>query len=265
MPRLPILGLIATAFCLSPAWLRAASIQEQNYIRAVFLETLDRQPDSGELTFYSSQFDSSVLDNYGIALSVLNSTAYRTRLITSFYQTYLLRAPDTAGLNYFLNLKAVGATDQQVQAIFLGSAEYYLNRAFSTDSGFIYSALYPDVFGHGPSAGAAASALSFLSSNPGSNGRTALTGILLSSSEYSTILVTDYYSRYLSRAPDPAASALATAISGGSVTNEQVQAAILSSPEFFTLAQTVPEPGGYLLIAASLGFLTVVRRRAKVR
>src|SRR5688572_7674585 len=108
MSRLPILGLIAYAFCLSPAWLRAASIQEQNYIKAVFLETLDRQPNSGELTFYSNQFDSSALDNYGIALSVLNSTAYRTRLITLFYQTYLLRAPDTGGLNSFLNLKAVG-------------------------------------------------------------------------------------------------------------------------------------------------------------
>jgi hypothetical protein len=60
--------------------------------------------------------------------SISTSTENNAQLINGDYEHYLGRPADSAGLQYWLNQFADGATNEDVIAGFTGSAEYYKNK-----------------------------------------------------------------------------------------------------------------------------------------
>ena len=81
--------------------------------------------------------------NQQIAMFILNSPEHRASIIQGFYQTYLHRGLDPAGLNYWLRVMAMGATDEQVLGAIVGSNEYYVTNGGTSDS--FVRAMYRDV------------------------------------------------------------------------------------------------------------------------
>lgn len=61
------------------------------------------------------------------ALGIMSSQEYLSDLVTSYYQAYLGRQPDPAGLSTFVSQLAGGASDESVVAQILGSQEFYVD------------------------------------------------------------------------------------------------------------------------------------------
>ncbi len=66
-----------------------------------------------------------------IAGTITHSTEGFQHFVNAAYVTYLKRSPDAAGLNYWVNRMAQGLTDEQIEASFIGSAEYIRNHGGS--------------------------------------------------------------------------------------------------------------------------------------
>src|SRR5207253_792844 len=73
-----------------------------------------------------------------------NSLEYRTLVVQGLYGRLLGRPADPAGLNNWVNFLNQGGTADQLEAILIGSAEYFNGRGGGTANGFL-QALYDDV------------------------------------------------------------------------------------------------------------------------
>jgi hypothetical protein len=60
-----------------------------------------------------------------IAADILGSLEYQQDLVKGYYLHYLDRPADASGMQYFINSMTQGASDQNIVAAILGSAEYY--------------------------------------------------------------------------------------------------------------------------------------------
>ena len=94
------------------------------YIDAVYEALLARQPDLGGLNFWSNQ-----LDQGGPRTTLINlidhSAEYFGTIIKPAYLQYLGRAADSAGLAYWTGQMQNGLTDQQLEAGFIASDEFF--------------------------------------------------------------------------------------------------------------------------------------------
>ncbi|HWB11433.1 MAG TPA: DUF4214 domain-containing protein [Pirellulales bacterium] len=105
-----------------------------NWIDAVFKLLLGRTADPSGEKYWSDQL-TSLLQSEGavdarlqVALGIAGSQENNTNLIDADYLHYLGRAADPAGLTYWLQRFADGATNEDVIAGFTGSAEYYKDK-----------------------------------------------------------------------------------------------------------------------------------------
>lgn len=241
-----------------------ATIAQQNFINAVYVDLLGRPVDPGGLAAFSMLLDQGGTD-FQVALDVLDSPEYRQDLVKSFFESYLHRPADPLGLTTFVGALTGGATDETVQADLLGSPEYFQNRGGGTNQGFL-DALYPDVLDRPIDPMADVTFLNFLG---GGGSRMDVATTLLTSREYDIDLVTGYYNRFLGRPLDMMGqNTFVTELQPpNDVTDEVVIAQILGSSEFFQDAQTmpepapVPEPASWTLAAFGAGVL-LMRRRA---
>jgi len=246
--------IIAGLLACSPAF--GATIQQQNFINAVFEDLLGRPADSGAVAYYSSQLDMGATD-FDVAYSVDTSSEYYGGLVGSYYESYLHRMADPSSIA-FVNSLVGGAADAAVEAIILGSDEYFNTRGGGDNTTFL-NALYEDLLGRPADPGALATFLPLLN---GSTSRSQVAAIVLASNEYDHDLVNSYYERFLGRAADAGSAGSVTELSLGT-TDETVIAQILGSAEFFGLAQTqadapaqAPEPGS--LAPLGLGAVLVI-------
>jgi len=76
---------------------------------------------------------------------ILHSQEYLTLEATHLYQNVFGRAPDAGGLASSVAMLAAGASSTELEAILLGSAEYY-GAAGGTNAGFV-SAVYQTALG----------------------------------------------------------------------------------------------------------------------
>jgi Domain of unknown function (DUF4214) len=94
------------------------------FVSAMYQDLLGRAPTAGEQAQWDTAFGAGAT-RAQVALQVLHSTEFRTRLIQSWFQAYLGRAPTQVELNFYLGQLAGGATDEQIQAAILGSQEFF--------------------------------------------------------------------------------------------------------------------------------------------
>ncbi len=183
---------------------------DQRYVYEVLQDTLQRPISMDEVNFWTGQFIKNHEDRqtFGyILLEVTPPYEYRRGEIESAYQTFLHRAADPAGENYFLNLvnstqgiHSGPGTERRTSAILMSSQEYYVNRGGGTDAGFI-TAIFEDVLKRAPDA----PALAFYEQELAMGvTHVQLAGQILNSIEAETRSINNLFERYLDRPADPA-------------------------------------------------------------
>jgi RHS repeat-associated protein len=97
----------------------------KQYVAAVYIDLLQRPVDLGGLNYWSGRLDNH--ENRTIIAALLTHSAeyFQTNVIKPAYQQFLNRAADQGGLNYWTGQLQGGVTDEQMQAGFIASPEFY--------------------------------------------------------------------------------------------------------------------------------------------
>ncbi len=121
------------------------------YTDAVYSDLLGRSPDLGGLNFWSGQLDQGAARATLINL-IDHSAEYFGTIIKPAYEQFLGRNADPAGIAFWTNAMTNGLTDEQLEAGFVGSAEFYTHSG-GTDTSWV-DAMYESLLGrHADSGG----------------------------------------------------------------------------------------------------------------
>ncbi|MCL6503042.1 MAG: DUF4214 domain-containing protein [Pirellulales bacterium] len=162
-----------------------------------------------------------------IVQAFVNSTEYRTNLITGYYQTYLGRDPEAAGLAGWLSAMSAGMTSTDVLAAILASNEFALR---SGGTAGLVSQLYSLVLGRTPSL----AERSFWTDRlvNGTLSRAQVARGFLNSVEYLTGVVSGLYQQLLNRDADASGLTFWLSQLQAGATPEQVIVGMASSAEY---------------------------------
>jgi hypothetical protein len=210
---------------------------DTRFIRMLYVDLLGRDPDSSTINFFLGLLGSE--SHQDVALNVLTSGEYRSNLIGSYYRAFLRRSPSAAETTFLLPyLSNPGTSDVDVEALILGSTEYFTGLAGGTNTNFL-NQLFNDVLGRAPSA----SDLSFYN-NLLSTGfsRSDVALVALRSTEARSRLVTSWFNDFLRRAPTSTEVATFTGLLNNGSSNEQVIAAILGGSEYSSFGSVLITP-----------------------
>jgi Domain of unknown function (DUF4214)/PEP-CTERM motif len=237
--------------------LSASTLTDTNFISQVYLDVLGRPVDPSGLSAGLAFLASNSPQTY--ALTVLDSTEYRTDLVSDYYQSYLARTPGQTEVSGFLMLLGSGGTDQQEQANVLGSAEYFAHHG-DDDTNFVKS-LFSALLNRPAAFGEVSLYVNLLTTN--ATTRSGVASDILITTEYEQDLLNGYLQQYLHRAFASGPDSLFLTQLEAAVRNEQVQSEILGSAEYYALAQQeqVPEPVTWILACAGLALLGFALRR----
>jgi hypothetical protein len=94
------------------------------FLQALYQDVLGRAIEPSAMTAWSTALASGT-SRTTVAAAIAGSAERQLRLIQGFYQEFLRRAADVAGLNAFVQAKLGGMTDEQVIILFVSSDEYF--------------------------------------------------------------------------------------------------------------------------------------------
>ncbi len=166
-----------------------------------------------------------------IAYGLTNSAEYYTNFVTSAYQTYLHRDPDAQGLAGWVQGMLGGITDEQLEAYFIGSAEYIASKGAGPGNWAPWvESMYLDLLGRTPTQQEVDQWVAGL--NAGISTTYVAHGFA-ASAERETLRVTADYEKYLGRMPT--ADEVNQWVQGfeGGLRNEYVIAGFVGSAEYF--------------------------------
>jgi len=103
------------------AWAGDAS----GWVRAMYVDILDRRPSSSEVTFWIGQLSSGAMSPYQIALGFLMSTELLTSQIDAEYKYLLGRRLDVSGQATWVGQIQSGVRYEAVIGSIIASDEYY--------------------------------------------------------------------------------------------------------------------------------------------
>jgi hypothetical protein len=201
----------------------------ERFVADVYLDLLGRPADAAALASWGGQLDQGALTRGQVTAALVGSAEYRLRAVGGFYLSYLHRPADAAGLQAAVAAWAVGATREQLKAMYLGSPEYYALHG-GGDTGFV-QALYPDALGRPADPAGLAAWVNYLAQG---GSRATLALALLQSPEGEQLVVNGLYLRLLHRPADPfSLAADAAALQQGALRDEQLAAGLAASQEYF--------------------------------
>jgi hypothetical protein len=201
------------------------------FVSAVYHDLLGRAPDPQGLNGFSGALSSGAISRTQTALIIQDSTEYFTDEVKTLYQEVLHRAPDAGGLASSVSLLASGVTVTDLEAILLGSPEFYANIGGGTNAGFA-SALYQVALGRAIDP-IGAQAVNQALAQGISRGAIALN--VLRSTEGETDEITALYQKFLHRVPDSGGLSASLALLNSGVSVEQLQAILIGSDEYLSL------------------------------
>jgi hypothetical protein len=198
-------------------------------VEHIYGDLLGRACDPIGRMYWSSQLDTGAMTPMDVALGIQASTEYCTNVVQGLYQELLGRAADPYGFDTFMAFLGAGGTARQVEALILGSPEYYQAHGGSND-GFL-TALYGDVLHRAPDPygmqvyGAALA-----------SGMTPqqVAEVVFSSGEYQQAAVQDLYGQLLHRAADPYGMDVFTTAMQQGMSEEAITANIIGSGEYLS-------------------------------
>lgn len=119
------------------------------WVSAAFTSLLNRAATPADVAAYTSQI-LPPNNLTGVAHGITHSNESYTNFITQAYNDFLNRAPDAAGLSFWLGSMASGAvTDEGLEAQLIGSPEYIVAHG-GAGAGWV-NGLYTDLLGRTPS------------------------------------------------------------------------------------------------------------------
>ncbi|HEX5443508.1 MAG TPA: DUF4214 domain-containing protein [Pirellulales bacterium] len=119
------------------------------WVARMYSEVLGRttQPGNAEINYWVAQLNAG-MSRTQVAQFFVTSPERRSHVIADLYETYLGRAVDAAGLNYWLGVWNANQGPEQVQAGIIGSQEFF-NTAGGTPQAWV-TALYQNLFDRNP-------------------------------------------------------------------------------------------------------------------
>ena len=237
------------------AFVCGAATPNERYVSQVYADLLGRTPSAGELSGFVVPLDNLTLSRAAFVSAMVGLPEFCDDKTISFYSLLLHRSSTPAERTGFDSLLQGGATFEQVEGIFAGSAEYFTNRGGSTNDGFL-DAAFSDFLGRAILPGERSAYDSALT---GGTTRQQVADSILGSAEYRGDMVGRNFSTFLRRTPSPAET---SGFVGSGLDDRSVVKSILASNEYYSLAQSIPEPaaasaGAVLLLSAC------VRRRRR--
>jgi VCBS repeat-containing protein len=171
------------------------------YIAQVYEDLFHRQADLSGLVFWSTLVGQGMSRTGVVTLMERDAghEFYRNE-IADFYQAYLGRSADEAGMKYWVGYLAAGATLEQTRAAFLTSPEYFKTEGAQSDDAFL-SAAYQSALHRKIDAGGRDFYTQAL--HDGAT-REQVADALFGSGEFRLQTAYDLYARLLRRLPDPA-------------------------------------------------------------
>ena len=181
----------------------------QRFVHEELVDLLQRPVTMDEVNYWVGQYEKNHEDRQTLVSIIVESTPpyeYRRGEIDSAYQTYLHRAADPQGEDYFLTLvnhsqgvQSGPGVEKRTAALLINSDEYYYQRAGGTVDGFI-TAVFEDALKRAPTANDLAY-FGYALTHGFSHVEFATT--VLNSNEFSIRSINSLYERYLDRPADP--------------------------------------------------------------
>jgi uncharacterized protein (TIGR03118 family) len=201
----------------------------QLYVQAVYEDVLVRPADTVGLNYWVSQLDAGQPRTLFVNSLDHSAEYFGNIIITPAYRDYLDRSPDPQGLAYWVNqMQNDGLTDEQLEAGFIGSPEFYA-RSGGSDKGWV-DAMYEDLLGRAPDAQGEAYWVAQLAAGAS---RASVAYGFAASRERESQLITDDYMHYLGRQPDQQGLNYWLDQFAGGMTNEQLITGFVASDEYF--------------------------------
>jgi sugar lactone lactonase YvrE len=200
----------------------------KQYVDAVYSLVLGRAPDVTGLDYWSGQLDSGV-PRFTLINLIDHSAEYFGTIIQPAYLQFLGRAADQNGLAYWTNRMIDGLTDEQLEADFIGSAEFF-QKAGATDKGWV-DALYQSLLSR--PADPTGDAFWVGQLEDGVSRASVAYGFAASSEREGQLVMADY-EKYLGRIAGASEVAYWVGQFSIGVTNEDIVSAFVSSDEFYS-------------------------------
>jgi hypothetical protein len=205
------------------------------FLNALFQDVLHRPIDATSSNAWQAVLAQGA-SHTAVASAILGSQEADTLKAQNLYQDFLHRPADAAGQNAAVQALLHGASVEQLTTNLVASPEYAASAGGDANRGYV-SRLYATLLHRSADAGSLTAWTSLLDSGAISRGQ--LTTALVASPEYQNLEVESLYEHYLHRAADPAALSSASDFLAGGGTVEQLAAALVGSPEYYS------NQGGY--------------------
>jgi hypothetical protein len=197
------------------------------FVTQAYEDLLGRAPDTAGKSYWTGLIAGGAPRSL-IATKLTHSAEYFGTIIIPAYQQFLGRSPDESGLSYWVGRMQQGLTDEQLQAGFIASPEFY-QHAGSTDKGWV-DALYTTLLGRVADPGGESHWVQLLA---GGVSRASIAYGFTSSSEEEKARVKLDYEHFLHREPSTSDLDYWAAQFGKGVTNEDIVAGFVASDEYF--------------------------------
>lgn len=208
----------------------AAATQNQQFIGQLYHDLLNREVDASGLAFWDAQLAAGAT-RVQVALGIEQTTEFKQLVINGLYLHYLHRVADAGGLEFCTQLLNQGATIEQVEALIIGSDEYFADQGGANDA--FLNAVYHDALGRPIDPTGLAWWNSLLAAG---QSRTQIASQILSTDEYRQRVVQLNYLRLLSRAASAAELEYWVGVLRGGASDQQVAADIAGSDEYYANA-----------------------------
>jgi hypothetical protein len=204
---------------------------DSSFVQSLYHTLLGRDGAAAEIASWNTVMHSGApafATRQAVAASFLQSSEYCSDVVVGTYRRLLGRAADPAGLSSFVNALQAGRTVLELEAVIMGSDEYFASRGNSSNAGFL-QAVYLDVLNRAPDASGLQSYSSLLASG---SSRQSVAAIVFASGESAGLRATEVYANTLHRAPDPGGLAAATASLANGLTDTQLAGVFVTSTEY---------------------------------
>ena len=198
------------------------------YVIGVYEDVLGRAPDPGGLAYWSHLLDTGTAVS-AVAEAIAHSAEYYANfVIRPAYLKLLGRAADDAGVNFGVQRMQNGLTDQELDAGFVESDEFYA-KAGGTDVAWIDS-IYELLLGRTADPGG----VEYWSGQLAAGiSRSDIALQIADSAENESQLVNADYEHYLGRPADPSGVSYWLAQLAAGQTNEDIITGFTGSPEYY--------------------------------
>ncbi|HVX10938.1 MAG TPA: DUF4214 domain-containing protein [Pirellulales bacterium] len=205
----------------------ATGAANEQYVAAAFQNVLQRPADTASLNAWTLLLDQG-LPRATFALDLTHSAEYFQDVIKAAYEKFLGRAADPTGLAVWTQAMASGLTDEELEAAFIGSPEFYAHSG-GTDLSWVDN-MYQSLLGRPADASGEAYWTQALAA--GVSRQEVAIGFAASPEREGQIVQNDY-SLYLGRSAGTAEVAGWVARFEQGLTNEDVIAGFIASDEYY--------------------------------